>query len=302
MLVIPKNVRFLLLACALLFTFASCDKEFMQDQITPEFAGEEELPELLIEALPPSLDGESDPQASGRRTCFDFVFPVALVLRSDTTITVNDVEELRAVVARIRNSRIRANFVYPFDVELANGDVVTIERFATLRRLHRACRGLDEEPASPCITINYPIEVIAGDSTFTVNDRLELARANRAFRPRGVSIVYPITVTFTENGNEVTINGDRELARLRAFCNNRGETDDRGTFCYRIIYPVDLTVNGRPRTVVSRAAWRLLVRAANRNAEIEIVYPISLIHRESEEIVVVEDRAALDTLREQCVE
>jgi hypothetical protein len=301
MFVFLKKSHFLFLAFGLLLAFTSCDNEIAQDSILPELETEEEMPELLNEALPPPPDATVEERR--RRPCFRFVFPVEIALRNGTIITANDNEDLRAAYRRIRAGDLRANFVYPLDVELANGETVTIERFAGIRRLHRACRGLDEEPAEPCITINYPIEVISGDSTFTVNDRAELARANRAFRPRGVSIVYPIDVTFTDGGRVVSVNGDRELARLRAFCNNRGEDDDRGESCYRIIYPVDLTINDRNVTVVSRLGWRTIVRAAaNRDAEIAIVYPISLLHRESGEIVVVEDRDAWEGLREQCEE
>lgn len=302
MYVFPKQLRFLFLALGLMLAFTACDNEIAQDDITPEIVIEEEMPDLLIEALPPDL---TDPSTSLserlRRPCFRFVFPVQVVLRNGTIITANDAEDLRAAYRRIRDANIRANFVYPFDVELANGNTVTVERFLTIRRLHRACRGMDEEIAEPCLSINYPINVISGDSTFTVNDREELARANRALRPRGVSIVYPIEVTLTESGRVVSVNGDRELARLRAFCNSRGEDDDRGEYCYRIIYPVDLTVGDRAVTVVSRLGWRTLVRAAaNRDAEITIVYPISLLHRESGEVVIVEDRDAWETLREEC--
>lgn len=298
MFIFPRKSLFLFLAFGLLLAFTSCDNEINQDSILPDFEIEEEMPELLNEALPPPPDATVEERL--RRPCFRFVFPIEIALRNGTIIVANEAEDLRAAYVRIRAANAQANFVYPFDVELANGETITIERFITLRRLHRACRGLDEEPAEPCITINYPIEVISGDSTFTVNNRVELARANQAFRPRGVSIVYPIDVTFADDGRVVTINGDRELARIRNFCNSRGEDDDRGEYCYRVIYPVDLLVNGRPRTVVSRAAWRLVVRAAIRDAEIEIVYPVSLLHQESGEIVVVEDREAWEDARELC--
>lgn len=299
MFIFPKKSLFIFLAFGLVLTFTGCDNEIAEESILPELEVEEEMPELLYEALPPPPDATTEELR--RRPCFRFVFPVEVALRNGTIITANDAEDLRAAYVRIRASNARANFVYPLDIELANGTTVTIERFAGLRLIHRACRGLDEVPSEPCISINYPIEVIHGDSTFTVNNRLEHASANRALRPRGVSIVYPIDVTFTESGRVVSVNGDRELTRLRVYCNSRGEDDDRGEYCYRIMYPVDITINGVSRTVVSRAGWRLLVRAAaNRDAEIAIVYPITLIHRESGEEVIIEDRDEWEGIREQC--
>lgn len=300
MFIFPRKSLFLLLAFGLLLAFTSCDNEIAQDSILPELETEEEMPELLNEALPPPPDETVEERR--RRPCFRFVFPIEIALRNGTIIVASDNEDLRAAYRRIRAAGAHANFVYPFDVQLANGNQVTIENFRTLRRLHRACRGLDEEPAEPCITINYPIDVISGDSTFTVNNRAELRRANQAFRPRGVSIVYPIDVTFTESGRVETINGDRELARLRNFCNSRGEDDDRGESCYRIMYPVDLNVSGIGVTVVSREGWRRIIRLrANRpNADVRIVYPITLIHRESGEEVIIADRDEWEGVQDQC--
>ena len=298
MFIFPRKSLFLFLAFGLLLAFTSCDNEIAQDSILPEIETEEEMPELLFEALPPPP--EATAEETRRRPCFRFVFPVEIALRNGTIIVANDAEDLREAYRRIRAANAQANFVYPFDVVLANGEEVTVESFLTLRRIPRACRSLDDE-FEPCITINYPIDVISGDSTFTVNNRVELRRANQAFRPRGVSIVYPIEVTFTESGRVETINGDRELARIRNFCNSRGDDDDRVQSCYRIMYPVDLTVNNRSVTVVSRFSWRVIARAAiNRDAEIAIVYPITLIHRESGEEVTVDDRDEWEGLREQC--
>jgi hypothetical protein len=299
MFLYPKKSLFLFLAFGLLLAFTSCDNEIAQDNILPEIEIEEEMPELLIEALPPPPDASGNER---RRPCFRFVFPVEIALRNGTIITANDAEDLRAAYRRIRDAGARANFVYPFEVELANGTTVIVERFAAIRLLHRACRGRDEAPSAPCLTINYPIEVVNGDSTFTVNNRAELNAANRTFRPRGVSIVYPIDVTFADGGGVVTVNGDRELYRLRHSCNSRGEDDDRGESCYAILYPVDLTINRVSVTVVSREEWRRVIRlrADRPDVGVAIVYPITLIHRESGEEVTVEDRDAWEGLREQC--
>lgn len=297
MFAFPKKSRFLLLAFGLLLAFTSCDNEITQDNILPEIETEEEMPDLLVEALPPPPDADGQER---RRPCFRFVFPIEIALRNGAIITANDAEELRAAHRRILAANLRANFVYPFDIVLANGEEVTIERFLAIRLLHRACRGRDEVPTPPCFTINYPIEVVSGDSTFTVNSRAELVRSELALRPRGVSFVYPISVTFADDGRVVTVNGARELFRLREACSSRGEDDDRGQSCYAVLYPIDVTIGNRSVTFVSRAAWQLAVRAIRRDVEVAIVYPITLVHRESGEEVPVANREEWEGLREAC--
>lgn len=288
MYVFSKKSLFFFLTFSLLLAFTSCDDEFTQDEIIPELITEEEMPELLIEALPPEdpSTSESDPEASRRRPCFRFVFPVQIALRNGTIITANDAEDLRAAYRRIRAAGARANFVYPFDVQLATGRIVTVESFRTIRRIHNFCRDVRDVPHEPCIAINYPIDVVSGDSTFTVNNRRELIEANQAFRPRGVAIVYPIDVTILGTDRVVTVNGDRELARLRNWCVDRGDDDDREP-CYSVLFPVTLDVDGEEVSVVSRLEWRQTVRAAGEDANVSVVFPITIINLETEEEVSI---------------
>ena len=232
-----------------------------------------------------------------RRPCFRFVFPVQIVLRNGTIITAGDAEDLRAAYHRIRDAGAHANFVYPFNIQLANGNEVTIENFRMLRRLHRHCRDInDDDRPRPCFSINYPISVVARDTTFEVNSLAQLRRANHAFRPRGVSIVYPITVTLA-NERVLTLNGDRELHRLRNHCVDRGDDDDREP-CYSVLFPVTLNIGRNTVTVVSRAAWRAVVEAAGEDVNVTIAFPITIVNRETEEQLIIENvedwRAARD--------
>ncbi len=300
MYIFLKKSLLFFLPFALLLAFTSCDEEIAQEEIVPELVTEEEMPELLIEALPPDpTTTQNDPVESRRRPCFRFVFPVQVALRNGTIITANDAEDLRAAYRRIRAAGLRANFVYPFDVQLANGTVVTVPNFRTIRRIHNLCRDVRDVPHEPCIAINYPIEVISGDSTFTVNNRRELVAANQAFRPRGVAIVYPIDVTILGTDRVVTVNGDRELARLRSWCVDRGNDDDREP-CYAVLFPVTLEIDGEEVSVVSRTDWRETVRAAGEDADVSVVFPLTIINLETEEQLSIATLADWRAAREMC--
>ncbi|MFT4686942.1 MAG: hypothetical protein ACJATN_001986 [Neolewinella sp.] len=298
MFAFSKTSLLYLLAFGLFLGFMSCDNELAQDTISPDFLTEEEMPDLLLESLPPPPD--ADPDEQRRSPCFRFVFPIEIRLRNGTIIAAGDAEELRAAHQRITASRARANFIYPFDVELASGTTVTVENFRILRRLFRSCRDMDEGDVTPCITINYPIQVTAGDSTLTINSRQELHQANQDFRPRGVSIVYPIDVTHTESGQVITLNDERGLYRLRRSCNNRGNHDDRGQSCYRLMFPVELSINETAVTVTSREEWREAVQTAGEDADVSIVYPVSIVNREGGEETVIADHDAWEAARELC--
>jgi hypothetical protein len=303
MYVFPIVLRFLFLALAILFAFTACDNEIAQDEVTPDIVIEEEMPEVLIEALPPEAlppdPTSSDPVEMRRRPCFRFVFPVQVVLRNGTVITANDAEDLRAAYRRIRAAGIQANFVYPFDVQLANGTEVTIRTFLGLRRIHRACRDInDDDRPRPCFNINYPISVVGRDTTFEVNSWAQFRRANEAFSPRGVSIVYPITVTL-ENDRVLTLNGDRELYRLRNACVDSGDEDDREP-CYSVLFPVTLNIGQNTATVVSRIAWRAVVAAAGENVDVSVAFPITIVNRETEEQVTIESLEDWRAARELC--
>lgn len=286
------------MAFALMFAFTACDNEIAQEEITPEIIIEEEMPEVLIEALPPDPT-TTDPAEARRRPCFRFVFPVQIVLRNGTIITAGDAEDLRAAYRHIREAGAQANFVYPFEVQLANGNTRTIGDFQTFRRLHRHCRDINDDNDRPrCFSINYPISVIAGDSTFEVNSWRQLRRANEAFSPRGVSIVYPITVTLA-NDRELSLNSDRELYRLRNHCVDRGDDDDREP-CYSVLYPVTLSIGQNTVTVVSRAAWRAVVEAAGEDVNVSLNFPVTIINRETEEQISIENVADWRAARELC--
>lgn len=297
---ILRKSPLLLLLFALSFAFFSCEDDF-NEEVAPEITTEEEMPEMAFFALPPDTES-TDPAEARRRPCFTFVFPVELVLRDGSIITTNDGRELRQAIRRIRTTRLRANFVYPFSVELANGSTLSVETFLTFRRLVRQCRDLDRPERTQCITINYPIDVTLRDSVISVGNALQLRRVLQGSPRNGASIVYPIQLTYTESGEVVTANNARELRDLRHDCFQRGEDDDRGESCYRVLFPIDLTIGNRTITVVNREEWLVTVRRFRARLPVSISYPITLIERDGEEETVINSREEWADARAACVD
>ncbi|MEM9928543.1 MAG: hypothetical protein AAF840_01865 [Bacteroidota bacterium] len=300
MYIFQKKSLFFFLALSLMLAFTSCEDEFTQEEAIPELITEEEMPELLNKALPPDPETtENDPAAARRTPCFRFVFPIQIALRNGTIITANDAQDLRAAYRRIREAGARANFVYPFDIVLANGNQVTVENFRTIRRIHNRCRDVRDQPHEPCIAINFPIEVRSGDTIFTVSSPQEYREANQAFRPRGVAIVFPIDVTILRSGRVVSVDGARQLARLRNLCVDRGDDDDREP-CYSVLFPVTLNINGDEVMVMSREEWRAAVAEAGEDADVSLVFPITIVNLETEEEVSVGSLEDWRAARELC--
>ncbi len=84
MFAFSKTSLLYLLAFGLFLGFMSCDNELAQDAISPDFLTEEEMPDLLLESLPPPPD--ADPDEQRRSPCFRFVFPIEIRLRNGTII------------------------------------------------------------------------------------------------------------------------------------------------------------------------------------------------------------------------
>lgn len=289
----PKNILPFLFLLAFALVFTACDEDAFVEETLINVEIEEEMPELLEAALPPP--NQTEEQSSYH--CFQFVFPVEIILSNGTTVTAENRPALRALLARIRNSSLRGNFVYPFEVTLANERVVTVENFREFRRLVRACGDREER----CFDYNFPIELNIGRRTVTINSYVEWHRAIvAAGRSVAVTINYPISVTLADS-TELTIENVAQLARLRYNC---GHEDDRGDHdlnpCFTYVYPVNILVDSVSVSVNSRREWNRVVHQARRGATIALGYPVTVTITESGQTITLAGREDWADVREAC--
>jgi len=76
-------------------------------------------------------------------TCVDLIYPVTLELPDETTLVVNSKEELKDAIAAWRENNTdmegRPHIQFPFDVQLKNGEIITINNLDELKDLIKQC-------------------------------------------------------------------------------------------------------------------------------------------------------------------
>jgi hypothetical protein len=301
MIRIPKILSLLLVALGCAFVFTSCDEDQFQEETLIDVVTEEDLPVLLEAALlpPPADPTETNPDEE-RTPCFRFVYPIELVLRNGTVLTAENGEELRGFVSRIRTNNLRANFVYPFDVELANGNTLTLLRFNEFRRLRAFCDARDSAGDEPCFTYNYPIGITVDGESVTVNSGAEWRETLRAAgRDAVIRINYPISVNFENRDRALIIRNAAQHARLRYACGHF-DRDEDGTPCFRFNYPVSLTIDGELTEVDNAADWLQTILTAGRDADVRFAFPVTITLNDSQEEIIVESREGWRAVRGLC--
>lgn len=280
MSIIPKKYLGFLAALLLAVCFTACDEEAFIENTAPAIADivvENEMPKALAAALPPTeTEALQDPN-DGRRGCFRFVFPINVELADGTVLTAESNEDLRVIVRRLSGANLGANFVYPFNVLLANDASVIIANFENFRRLQAFCMERDGgNPDRPCFRYIFPIDLSINGETVTVNNGEEWRRAiHAAGNEADVSIIFPIKVGLPLQNEPLVLESQEQLNLLRRRCADR---DDRP--CVRFIFPINLSVGDRIVTVDNLDEWaRVRHVAAEEELEVKVVFPINVAFR-----------------------
>lgn len=168
------------------------------------------------------------------RRCFDIVYPISISLPDGTITEVADGEALHDLISQWRENNPDATdhpgFVFPIEVELRNGNVISIDNQEELRRLRRRCSrtGNDERPdpdmGERCIQLVFPLSVSFPDGTSAeAENRQQLHRLIRQWRANNQdaeerpTIAFPHDVTL-EDGTVVTVNNQEEVQALLDDC------------------------------------------------------------------------------------
>ena len=157
-----------------------------------------------------------------------------------------------------------------------------------------------EAQRTPCFRFVYPVSVVLRNGTILeAQNPQDLRRYLQRIREERVraNFVYPFNVELT-NGETATIERFRDFRRLVNFCIGRDYAGDEP--CFRYVYPIDVSINDRTLTVNGPRAWRIALRAANRGADVNINYPISVIVPDQDEPLTLNNRQEHNQLRRSC--
>ena len=231
-----KKLLFILLVLPAIFF--SCQKEAM------------ELDDVLADLeLKSNDDGkETDGKKDG---CFEIQFPLTIVMPDDSEITAESREDLANSVKQWftdngKKHKKKIDFKYPITV-VFKGKTLTLEGERGLERIKMACRGGkdgDKEKVS-CVELVYPLTFIMPDrTTLTVDNKKDHAEALKKwfeehpdFESQRPALQYPVDVIF--KGRPMTLENEKEMARLREACAGDKEGNKERKACFEMVYPLN---------------------------------------------------------------
>ena len=167
------------------------------------------------------FDGETEIEWED---CFEFVYPLTVVLPNAPNQTVNTNEELITVVDAWYDANDNSNedvsLDYPVQIIMSDGTNGTVNSDDELEDLFDDC---DDHQMEECFTFNFPLTLLFPDSTTqdinSIDEGEAAVEAWEDANPNGddVTIVFPIQVTL-EDGTIQTINNEDELDVLFDEC------------------------------------------------------------------------------------
>ena len=171
--ILKFNALFLL---ALSFVFFSCEKDSLTT--TENLVNESE--ELLAFHGYDNDHGQRGPRHRFNDRCFDLNYPVTIAYPDGNTAEASDMAALRDLLMEWRENNPdateRPTLVFPVDVTLEDGTVVTVEDHEVLRALASDCEGPERPLLRNCFDLVFPVTVSYPDGTATEYEDAEALR------------------------------------------------------------------------------------------------------------------------------
>ena len=297
-----------LLSFLLVLFLVSCQDEtaidFPEEEISTDEISDDEAYYLTAAARE---DESSDLARDFRfkRMCLQPVFPLTLVFPNDSTLEVNNLREIKEAFIRWNRSDRRGHPViaFPHEVELPDGNIITVENREQLRRLLRQCLKKVRPKLDSCYQLVYPLDVSLGNgTTHSVNSKEELNMLIREWvqnhrdsllRPH---LIFPLEILM-QDGTILEVQSPQELAAITRDCL---PARDR---CFEWVFPITMEIGDHLITVNSRhELTRLLRRYANdhrNHPHPHIVFPQEVVVA-SGETITINNREELKRLLESC--
>ena len=232
-------LNLMLLPMLVMLTFlASCNKDTSDYDLEEEILGirtDELLVEDLIfsfadlEQIPyDGIDAEAmKPPRPGK--CFKLNYPVTIEFPDETTVTVNDREEMVNAIRDWRQANPdvlgRPNLVFAVDITMRDGTIITVNSKEEMRQIIINCaKKWRHVRLWRCLDLVFPVTVILPDeSTIEVNSKEELKTVLQNWRVNNSDvegfprIQFPFDVKL-KNGRIITINNIQDLRRHLRKC------------------------------------------------------------------------------------
>ncbi len=250
--------------------------------------------------------------------CVDLVFPLTLDFPGGTSDQVADLDDLRTTLRDWRQNNTtgiggRPQIAFPFDVELADGSVYTVDERSDFREIAQDCyRGRPHYKGrfQRCFELVYPVTVNYPDgNTADAADKRalsELLRTWRAENPDATvfpNLDYPLDIEL-KNGTVVTVNSREEIAEATEDCRMERPHYWRNR-CFELAYPVNVELSdGSIVEVADQEAlfdiYKEWLESYPRGEHPEIVIPFDVIIKSDGSTIAVNSIDDLEDLAEIC--
>ncbi len=156
--------------------------------------------------------------------CFNLIYPIIFTTNKENNVTYLNQIALNEAVTFLSNDFFINAVLFPFDVKLRNGQLLTIANDTDLSNL------LQNEceipsfisrvfPDNDCLQYRYPIRIFENEKSIIVNSLNEIPDALSNLNNTNTFINYPITTT-----NGLVINNQFEHLVLLNICENNVTT------------------------------------------------------------------------------
>lgn len=179
------------------------------------------------------------------KKCFKPVFPVTIAFADGTTVEVADKEAAKTAKKAWKeanpDAEERPSIAFPYDVQLRDSSVVTIDSEEVLATLKETCGtskggdrgnrggdkgGRDGDRGQKCFKPVYPVTIVLPDgTTASIEDKAGKKAAVQAWKEANpdaegrtkVALGFPLTVELADE-TQTTLNNQEELDALKASC------------------------------------------------------------------------------------
>jgi len=269
-----------------MFVLASCSKEKFDVQ------NEEDVVLRIANETGTTYDAEGTRK---HFDCFTITFPVDVILPDGSTVTTNDLQELRTTIkdyyAANPNSTDKPTFAFPIELTFKDGTVSSITSVNELKMAFKSCR--KKHDRKKCFSLEFPVTLILSDgTTTTVNDWKEFKDA--VGMDRDFDFQFPINVTLADGTSESVVD-EAALDILKEECKERYGHDKQR--CFELNFPLTLILpDGTNETVNS---WSEVKNLISHRDEFELQFPVD-VTMDDGTVVTLNNETELEDLKNSC--
>ena len=255
------------------------------------------------------IDLKQDCYGDYDKFCFEFVFPLTVIMPDGSTITNNDEDEFWSAITDWYDTHPdvdqKPEFQYPIQIILADVDeIITVNDDDEFEDYLADCWDEEED----CYEFVFPLTVIMPDgSTITGNDEHDLEQAIEDWYDAHPDVdeepvlQFPVQVITLTSDVPLTVNNEDDLDAIEDDC-----WDDEEDDCYEFVFPLTVimpdgsTITGNNEDELEQAIDDWYDAHPDVNEEPALQFPVQVITLTSDVPLTVNNEDDLDAIEDDC--